>query len=82
MYDIAVVEIIDRYFGAGPRGEGDDDQELYTLDFQETSNLVFRCVLQGQSLIDNFQKIKFDLCLCCKVNIHYLMIPVCHNTKC
>ncbi len=73
---------IDLYFGAGPRGEGDDGQELSTLDSQETSSLVFKCVPQGQSLIDNLQTIKFDLCLCCKVNIHCLVIPVHYNTKC
>ncbi len=71
---------IDHYFG--PRGEGDDGQELFTLDSQETSNLVFKCVPQRQTLIDNLQTIEFDLCLCCKVNIHRLVIPAHYSTKC
>ncbi len=73
---------IDHYFGAGPRGEGGDGQELSTLDSQETSSFVFKCVPQGQSLLDNLQTIKFDLHLCCKVNIHRLVILVQHCTKC
>ncbi len=73
---------IDHYFEAEPRREGDDGQELSTLDSQETSSLVFKYVLQGQSLIDNLQTIKFDLCLCCNPNIHCLVIPVHHSTKC
>ncbi len=66
---------VDHYFGTEPRGEGDDGQELSTLDSQETLSLVFKCVPHGQS-------IKFDLLLSCKVNIHHLVIPVHHSTKC
>ncbi len=75
MYNLTLVEV------TGPRGEGDGGQELLTLDSQETSSLVFKCVPQGQSLIVNLQTIKFDLFLCCKVNIHHLVIPAHHSTK-
>ncbi len=36
----------------------------------------------GTVLFDNFQTMKLNLCLCCKVNIHHLVIPVHHCTKC
>ncbi len=44
---------------------------------------LFLCISlsTGTVLFDTFQRIKLDLCLCCKVNIHSLVILVHHSTK-
>ncbi len=74
-------------------GKGNNSNGLYTLYPQETAWFVFIIVhcqdwflwislSTGTVLFDNFLTIKLDLSLCCKVNIHRLVIPVHHSTKC
>ncbi len=86
---------IDQYFGAGLRGERRSWSKAVHLGLSWFFKFCFQVWMlivkidlclsvfpQGQSLIDNLQTMKFDLHLCCKVNIQHLLILVHPSTKC